>query len=138
MSTLELCIVLYNFASLDVNEASLMMFFFLLFLKYIRVCDTLCSHSYAFTLCLNASAHRLNMALDLQSLFGLHVQSCTHWLSPPPHLVSDTRALLVNGHPWYTTYLCDSLVRLFYQIGSSAVLAKSCNGLHSWVVMALS
>jgi hypothetical protein len=32
--------------------------------------------------------HRLNMELDLQILFGLHVHSCTHWLrprnSPPP------------------------------------------------------
>ncbi len=32
--------------------------------------------------------HRLNMALDLQSLFGLHVYSCPDWLkprnSPPP------------------------------------------------------
>ncbi len=32
--------------------------------------------------------HRLNMELDLQSLFGFHVYSCTHWLrprnSPPP------------------------------------------------------
>ncbi len=32
--------------------------------------------------------HRLNMELDLQSLFGLHVHSCTHLLrprnSPPP------------------------------------------------------
>ncbi len=31
---------------------------------------------------------RLNMELDLQSLFGLHVYSCTYWLrprnSPPP------------------------------------------------------
>jgi hypothetical protein len=26
--------------------------------------------------------HRLNMELDLQSLFGLHVHSCTHWLRP--------------------------------------------------------
>ncbi len=48
--------------------------------------------------------HRLNMKLDLQSLFGLHVHSCTHWLrsrNPPtplsPHLVSYTRALL--GQP---------------------------------------
>jgi hypothetical protein len=24
------------------------------------------------------------MELDLQSLFGLHVHSCTHWLRPPP------------------------------------------------------
>jgi hypothetical protein len=26
--------------------------------------------------------HRFNMELDLQSLFGLHVHSCTHWLRP--------------------------------------------------------
>ncbi len=26
--------------------------------------------------------HRLNMELELQSLFGLHVHSCTHWLRP--------------------------------------------------------
>jgi hypothetical protein len=42
------------------------------------------------------------MDLDLQSLFGLHVHSCTHWLrprTPPPpprHLGSYTRALLVS------------------------------------------
>jgi hypothetical protein len=37
--------------------------------------------------------------LDLQSLFGLNVHSCTHWLSPaipPLHLVSYARALLVS------------------------------------------
>ncbi len=27
--------------------------------------------------------HRLNMELYLQSFFGLHVHSCTHWLRPP-------------------------------------------------------
>jgi hypothetical protein len=27
------------------------------------------------------SRHRLNMELDLQSLFGLHVHSCSHWLT---------------------------------------------------------
>ncbi len=34
--------------------------------------------------------HRINMELDLQSLFGLHVHSCTHGLRPrnlpPPHI----------------------------------------------------
>jgi hypothetical protein len=35
------------------------------------------------------SVHRLNMELVLQSLLGLHVHSCTHWLiprnpTPPP------------------------------------------------------
>jgi hypothetical protein len=28
--------------------------------------------------------HRLNMELDLQSLFGLHVLSCIYWLRPHP------------------------------------------------------
>ncbi len=28
--------------------------------------------------------HRLNMELDIQSLFGLHVYSCTHWRRTPP------------------------------------------------------
>jgi hypothetical protein len=51
-----------------------------------------------FTFCRLCSSHykgrllydmRLNMELDLQSLFGLHVHNCTHWLrarspSPPP------------------------------------------------------
>jgi hypothetical protein len=63
--------------------------------------------------------HRLNMELDLQSLFGLHVHSCTHWLrvrplhSPSPHtfldsysraLVSkDRRHLFVTPcfYPWF-------------------------------------
>ena len=43
--------------------------------------------------------HRLNMELDLQSFFGLHEHSCTHWLrsrTPPPSLGSYTRVLLVS------------------------------------------
>jgi hypothetical protein len=43
--------------------------------------------------------HELNMKLELRSLFGLHVHSCTHWLrlrNPPTPLSPDTRALLVN------------------------------------------
>ncbi len=58
-------------------------------------------------------SHWLNMELDLHSLFGIHVHSCTHWMRPrnyppPPHLGSYTRALLVSQdrlHP-----LCDPLV----------------------------
>ena len=47
------------------------------------------------------SRHRLNMKLDLQSLFGLHVHSCTNWLRPsnstsPRALGTYTRALLVS------------------------------------------
>ncbi len=47
-------------------------------------------------------SHRLNMELDLQSLFGLHVHSCTCTYLQPignhllPHLGSYTRALLVS------------------------------------------
>jgi hypothetical protein len=46
-------------------------------------------------------SHRLNMELNLQSLFWLHVHSCIHWLGPrnhppPPHLGSYTRALFVS------------------------------------------
>ncbi len=47
--------------------------------------------------------HRLNMELDLQSLFDLHAHSCTHWLRRPhnqtpslQHLGSYTRALSVS------------------------------------------
>jgi hypothetical protein len=54
------------------------------------------------------SAHRLNMELDLHSLFGLHV--CAHSLAEtpqhplPPRLGSYTRALLVSqdGHLFAT------------------------------------
>ncbi len=47
----------------------------------------------------NALMHRLNMELDLQSLFGLHVYSCTHWLRPrnpaPPSAFG-----LIRGRYW--------------------------------------
>jgi hypothetical protein len=48
---------------------------------------------------MHAYGHRLNIELDLQSLFGLHVYSCTiGWepATPAPHLGSYTRALLVR------------------------------------------
>ncbi len=45
------------------------------------------------TLCVN---HRLNMALDLQSLFGLFSLAETPQLPLPPHLGSYMRALLVS------------------------------------------
>jgi hypothetical protein len=38
--------------------------------------------------------HILYMELDLQSLFGLHVHSCTHWLrprNPPPRIWAHIR-----------------------------------------------
>ena len=48
------------------------------------------------------------MELDLQSLLGLHVHSCTHWLRPPtPHLGSYTRALLVWTGASVKTHLLD-------------------------------
>jgi hypothetical protein len=61
---------------------------------------------------------RLNMELDLQSLFLLHVHSCTHWLRPrnsplPPHLGSYTRALFVISYSpmVVTTCLCGGYSR---------------------------
>ncbi len=51
----------------------------------------------------DGQVHRLNMEIDLQSLFWLLCTTvlCTHWLRsatspPPPHSGSDTRALLVS------------------------------------------
>jgi hypothetical protein len=41
-----------------------------------------------------SSCQRLNMELDLQSLFGLDVHSCTHWLrhrTPPPRIWAHIR-----------------------------------------------
>ncbi len=56
--------------------------------------------------------HRLNMQLNLQIFFGLHVHSCTHWLrprnSPPPRIWAHTRSLLVSQdrrHLFVTAWL---------------------------------
>ncbi len=57
--------------------------------------------------------HRLNMGLDLQSLFGLHVHhmhSCTHWLSPATPPPPPAFGLIYEGaigQPRQTTSLCD-------------------------------
>jgi hypothetical protein len=53
------------------------------------------------------------MELDLQSLFGLHVQSCTHWLRPgtlphPPALGLVYEGAI--GQPKLTTSPCDPRV----------------------------
>jgi hypothetical protein len=56
------------------------------------------------------------MKLDLQSLFGPYVHSCTHWLSPrnplpppPPNLGSFTRALLASQEDIDNISLCNPL-----------------------------
>jgi hypothetical protein len=51
------------------------------------------------------------MESDLQTLFGLHVHSCTHWLRPhnpppPPFGLIYEGAI---GQPRKTTSLCDPL-----------------------------
>jgi hypothetical protein len=57
--------------------------------------------------------HRLNMELDLQSLFGLHVHSCTRWLrprNPSPH--PSAFGLIYEGaigQPRQKATLCDPL-----------------------------
>ncbi len=41
--------------------------------------------------------HKLNMELDLQSLFGLHVHSSTHWLRPRNSPPSPAFGLIYEG-----------------------------------------
>jgi hypothetical protein len=59
--------------------------------------------------------HRINMEVDLQNLFGLHVTCCAQLYSlavtpqSPPHLDSYTRALLPIGQQRQTTSLCNPL-----------------------------
>ncbi len=63
--------------------------------------------------------HMLNMKLNLQSLFGHHVYSCTHWPRPPPRIWAQIRGRYwsakindVSLWPWYpaTLYiLCRSM-----------------------------
>ncbi len=75
-------------------------YIFCIILKNSKFADTLAEALY----------QRLNMELDLQSLFGLHMHSRTHWLrlrNPPPCNPSPTmglymRALLVSQdkHFW--------------------------------------
>ncbi len=65
--------------------------------------------------------HRLIMELDLQSVFGLHVHSCTHWLrpnTPTPRIWAHTMALLVsqdrrhhNFDPLFVYYFKNRIVR---------------------------
>ncbi len=47
-------------------------------------------------------AGRLNMELGLQSLFGLHVHSCTHWLRPrhTPYPPTPSIWALIRGRYW--------------------------------------
>ncbi len=73
--------------------------------------------------------HRLNMEVDLQCLFGLHVHSCTHWLRtrnttpPPPPTAPETITLLVRQNyrrhlivtPLTKVYTLDAGTYLFYR-----------------------
>jgi hypothetical protein len=49
--------------------------------RQIREIETEIGSEGYYGLCSVHGAHRLNMELD-QSLFGLHVHSCIHWLRP--------------------------------------------------------
>jgi hypothetical protein len=52
------------------------------------------------------------MELDLQSLFGLHVHGCTHWLwplNPPPPAFGVIYEGTI-GQPRWTTSLIDDLI----------------------------
>ncbi len=78
--------------------------------------------------------HRLNMELDLQSLFGLHVQSCTHCLAetpppppPPPRIWAHIRGRYRSAEiddmslwvvtPWY--YCCRFVVSKYWRFNKS-------------------
>jgi hypothetical protein len=47
-----------------------------------------------------ASNHWLNMALDLQGLYGLHVHSCTHWIRPRNSLDTPRIWAHIRGRYW--------------------------------------
>jgi hypothetical protein len=70
--------------------------------------------------------HRLNMELDLQNLFGLHVHNCTHWLRPrnplPPAFGLIYEGTI--GQPRQTTSLCDPWVRA----SDRQCLSRNCPG----------
>ncbi len=60
------------------------------------------------------------MKLDLQSLFGLHMHSCTHWLRPcnPPSSRPPAFGLIYEGaigQPRQMTSLCDPLAASYCQ-----------------------
>ncbi len=44
--------------------------------------------------------HKLNMEQDLQSLFGLHVYSCTHWPRPRDSTLSPRIWAHIRGRYW--------------------------------------
>ncbi len=57
--------------------------------------------------------HRLNLELDLQSLFGLLVYSCTQWLRPWISPLPPSFGLIYEAtidQPRYTTSLCNPLI----------------------------
>jgi hypothetical protein len=71
---------------------------------------------------LESARNKLNMELDLQSLFGLHAYSCTHRLRPrnsplPPHLGSYSRAPMVSQdrRHLFVTPCCKSSQGLRYR-----------------------
>ncbi len=73
---------------------------------------------------LHRMQHRLNMKLDLQSLFGVHVHRCTHWLrprTPPPHLGSYTRSRQDRRH-----LFCNPLGRLLRFLCSARISTDVC------------
>ncbi len=98
-------------------------------------CSTISLHKCFCFSCPIVANRRLNMELDLQSLFGLHVHSCTLWLrphNPPPEFIWAPCAQLyslaetpqppspppiwahVRGRYWSakTTSLCDPMIDL--------------------------
>ncbi len=64
----------------------------------------------------NTNNHGLQMELDLQSLFGLHVHSCTHWLRPRTPIHPPPFGLIYEGaigQPRQKTSLYDPMLIIF-------------------------
>jgi hypothetical protein len=72
-----------------------------------------------------ALSHRLNIKLNLQSLYGLHVHSCTYWLrphSPPPPLgLIGAIGLFVTPCPLQCMHSANHRVHTEWQLPLSGV-----------------
>ncbi len=92
--------------------------------------------------------HRLNMELDIQSLFGLHVHNCAHCTmadtpQPPPRIWFGLIYEGAIGPPRWTTSLCNlllvallrleynrqyilQLVNMFHSQQNQCIVGKNC------------
>ncbi len=79
------------------------------------------------------SYHRLNMEIDLQSLFGLHVHSCYHWLRtrnpPPPRIWARGRYWSMVRQDRRHIFVTPWIIFFSYFIYISGTMQPGANGL---------